>query len=89
MTYPEGEEGVTDLGHRNFIRQLDQPDCFMHWHDCPGQEHVSWTWFGTCADKASGHVIVSHDPLTVTGSLGCKHCSNHGHITNGRWVPVG
>jgi hypothetical protein len=89
MAYPEGEEGVIDLGHRNFIRPLGpSPDCFMHWHDCPGQTHVSWSWFGDCGEQKSGHKILTREPLTVQGSLACKHCSNHGFIENGCWRPA-
>lgn len=32
--------------------------------------------------------IVSLEPLTLTPSLLCRICGDHGHITNGRWVPA-
>lgn len=32
--------------------------------------------------------IVSRDPLTLTPSILCRACGNHGHITNGQWVPA-
>lgn len=86
-SYPEGELGVIDLGHRNFVRLMQAPGCFMHWHDCT-KKPVSWTWFGTCGDKQSGHRITDMDPLTVVGSLACRHCGNHGHITGGVWEPA-
>jgi hypothetical protein len=88
--YPEGELGVIDLGHRNFVRLMQAPGCFTHWHDCTGPGYMhAWTWFGTCGDRQSGHKIISVEPLTVEGSLGCKHCGNHGHIRFGEWVPAG
>lgn len=88
--YPAGELGVIDLGHRNFVRLMQAPGCFMHWHDCPKAVggHVSWSWFGTCGERQSGHRIVHWEPLTVSGSLLCKLCGNHGHITNGAWEPA-
>jgi len=32
--------------------------------------------------------LVSLDPLTVTPSLLCLTCTDHGFITNGKWVPA-
>lgn len=34
-----------------------------------------------------GWKLVQRDPLTLTPSIKCRACGNHGHITNGRWVP--
>ncbi len=28
------------------------------------------------------------DPLTISPSLLCRSCGDHGHITRGRWVPA-
>lgn len=33
------------------------------------------------------HALVSREPLTLSPSLKCRACGNHGHITAGRWVP--
>jgi len=36
-----------------------------------------------------GHwTLVSEDPLTLTPSLRCTVCGDHGFITNGAWVPA-
>jgi hypothetical protein len=37
--------------------------------------------FGT----TSKHELVSIDPLTISPSLQCRHCSSHGFIENGEW----
>ena len=87
LRYPQVELGVTNIGHRHFVR----PNGFggyLWWHDCPAVEHVSWGWFGPGDGGASGHVIDNHDPLTVRGSLICLDCRDHGFITAGAWVPA-
>lgn len=33
-----------------------------------------------------GWDVVQREPLTLTPSLLCRTCGNHGFITNGRWV---
>lgn len=30
--------------------------------------------------------VHSWEPLTITPSLLCRSCGDHGHITNGKWV---
>jgi hypothetical protein len=32
--------------------------------------------------------VVSREPLTLTPSILCRACQNHGYITNGQWVPA-
>lgn len=32
--------------------------------------------------------VQSLDPLTITPSVLCRTCGDHGHITNGKWVPA-
>lgn len=90
MTYPADpalDPDVIDIGHRHFVRP-NGAGGYLWWHDCPAVEHVSWGWFGPWDEVASGHVIVSHDPLTVQGSLLCVECQDHGFIQGGRWVPA-
>ena len=85
--YPATETEVTDLGLRHFVR----PNGFggyLWWHDCPAVEHVSWGWFGPGDGQASGHIIVSHNPLIVQGSLICERCRDHGFIRDDKWVPA-
>lgn len=44
------------------------------------QKHVA-TWL------TAGHVVLSEEPLTIEGSLLCGSCKQHGHVTNGIWIP--
>jgi hypothetical protein len=30
--------------------------------------------------------VISREPLSLTPSILCRACGNHGNITNGRWV---
>lgn len=39
-------------------------------------------------NAASGWVVVSTDPLTLTPSILCSGCGTNGFITEGRWVGV-
>ena len=32
--------------------------------------------------------VVQADPLTLTPSIACRTCGNHGFVRDGRWVPV-
>lgn len=38
--------------------------------------------------KRGQHTLVQVRPLTVTASLQCRTCGDHGFITEGRWVPA-
>ncbi len=83
--YPADKPEAMDLGDRHFVMPNGHGG-YMWWHDCPAVEHISWGWFGPNGDQASGHIIVTHDPLTVQGSLVCEACRDHGFIRGGRWV---
>jgi hypothetical protein len=87
VDYPANLAETIDLGLRHFIRPNGHGG-YIWWHDCPAVEHISWGWFGPNGDTQSGHVIVSHDPLEVVGSLLCTDCGDHGFIRAGRWVPA-
>ena len=39
--------------------------------------------------EGSVWVVVQEEPLTISPSLLCKRCGDHGFIQNGRWVPAG
>lgn len=83
--YPAEEHGVIDLGDRHFALPLSTGG-YLWWHDCPLSH--SWSWFGQgVRGQASGHTIISRDPLTVGGSLLCPmRCGAHGFIRDGVWV---
>lgn len=93
VDYPANLPGVLDLGHRHFaLRGNAEGTRWLWWHDCPDVEHISWGWVGAGHgpdDEASGHVVVSADPLTVRGSLVCRPgCGDHGLVEGGRWRPL-
>lgn len=83
-SYPEGENGVIDLGLRHFV--MASGDGYLWWHDCP-VEHPAWGYIGDIGTRKSGHVIIWREPLTVRGSLLCSECGDHGHIEEGVWKP--
>lgn len=45
--------------------------------------YVSWRHVG--AMKASGHQLITVDPLHIEASLACRSCGSHGFIRNGMW----
>lgn len=45
-------------------------------------------WAKGFFDPDSVWQVQSFEPLTVSPSLLCRGCGDHGFITNGRWVPV-
>lgn len=87
--YPLGEGGVIDLGDRHFAMpfRTETTDCYLWWHDCSRAR--AWCFIGPLGQSpASGPVITSVDPLTVSGALLCPSgCGDHGCIEAGRWRP--
>lgn len=49
--------------------------------DVPGAEVLK-------ADPAHRWQVESWDPLTLSPSLLCRRCGDHGHIVNGEWRPA-
>lgn len=90
--YPADEPYIIDIGDRHFLMEWGgQPPDFIPtgylWHhDGPTPTCSSWGWFGLKDGQESGHRIVSHQPLTVEGSLICPDCGDHGFIRDSRWV---
>lgn len=40
------------------------------------------------AESWPNWVVVYDHPLTLTPSLLCRTCGNHGFVTDGKWVPA-
>ena len=38
------------------------------------------------AEPVTSWDVIQREPLTLTPSISCRRCGNHGFITNGRWV---
>lgn len=51
-----------------------------------------WVAFagGAWANSFDGQIavweVVQEDPLTLSPSILCRACGDHGHVVNGRWV---
>ena len=43
-------------------------------------------WVKSFDGLVKGWTVVQREPLTLTPSLECRVCGDHGFITNGRWV---
>lgn len=61
-----------------------------------GHKHADWcggyiAWKSAPAGwaQASGHTLVSIEPLHVEASLGCRTCQSHGWIRGGEWTDAG
>lgn len=49
------------------------------WLDRPGVEEIH---------EGSVWQVIQEEPLTLSPSLLCKRCGDHGYIENGAWRPV-
>jgi hypothetical protein len=84
-----------DLGHGHTLEPVVQPAIgegvigLIVGHNKPTGEHCHKSWIplnkhGT----TSGWDAMDEDPWTLTPSLACTICSDHGWITDNRWVPT-
>jgi hypothetical protein len=62
------------------------------WHWDAAKDRWCGGWLGFTNVEGhfprSVHELVSEDPLTVSPSLLCGRCGNHGFIRNGHWEPA-
>lgn len=88
-----------DLGHGvigTFIEgETDAPIGVVHEHDRPDGkgrcESVAWFDVPEMRDWNPAKVlwrVESWEPLTLSPSLLCTRCGDHGFIRNGKWVPA-
>jgi hypothetical protein len=52
---------------------------------CEGVVHFAGTRLQEFSPKMNFWTVESWDPLTLSPSILCKRCGDHGHIRNGRW----
>lgn len=45
-------------------------------------------WIPTIPESPVHWDVVSEDPLTLSPSLACRVCGDHGWIRDGKWVPA-
>jgi hypothetical protein len=91
MTKDRHELGID--GH-SFAKVLDRQGNWVaihEWHPGPNGECVGFVAFDTpearevTAPQAPKWTVESRDPLTLSPSLLCRRCGNHGWIRGGRW----
>ena len=56
------------------------------WHFCDGVEREDF--MGTDPPWQDGWVVEQVQPLTLSPSILCRVCQFHGHIREGKWIPV-
>lgn len=89
-----------DIGHGHRI-QLTQPDAatgIRHFVDehprpdgegmCAGSGRVLVGGHSRPADGKAYWMLESEDPLTLSPSLSCTACGDHGWVRDGTWVPA-
>ena len=56
----------------------------------PCKSHIYFDVPGVDAITTEAHrwQVQSLDPLTVSPSLLCRRCGDHGWVTNGAWIPA-
>lgn len=55
---------------------------------CMGFVRFEGTRVGYGASNAATWKVEQANPLTISPSVLCRSCGNHGFIRNGRWVPA-
>lgn len=82
-------------GHAiRFVEYQGEIAGIHEWHrKADGTWCQGWVSFNGSAWRkgftgSDGWDVVQREPLTLTPSIKCRACGNHGHITNGRWVPA-
>lgn len=89
-------EGVIDIGHGVHIKFTVRGDhdevCGIYEsHECLDGEGMGAVTFDVpAAEGLPGPrwTVEQLDPLTISPSVLCGTCGNHGFIREGRWVPA-
>lgn len=96
-------EGGTDIGHGVKIYAVDyfpegadagtdgEIDGIIEEHDSPSGRcggYVKFRARGPNPDGTPSWVVEQEEPLTLSPSVLCRTCGNHGFIREGRWVPA-
>lgn len=100
MTEMDGEppEDAIEIGPRNritFSEYKGETAGIQEWHQkADGKWCVGWiafagaAWANSFKEPITTWNVVQREPLTLTPSILCRACQNHGFITDGRWVPA-
>lgn len=92
---PHGENAVF-LDPRHAYTRVEGPNPFdpqegivEHHLRADGQWCSGFVQFAKGPERESGEWTVERlDPLTLSPSIKCKDCGEHGHIRQGAWVPA-
>jgi hypothetical protein len=71
-------------GIRYFIDEHPRPDGAGH---CTGSGRLLYPSQDRPDDGKAYWTVLSDDPLTLTPSLLCPACGDHGWVSRGAWVP--
>lgn len=86
-----------DLGDDHSLRFASYKDdpragADVHHKKPDGTDCVGWisfaggAWARDFQTPIATWEVVSWEPLTLTPSIACRTCGDHGHITEGKWV---
>lgn len=67
-------------------RYKGTPEALEYTHVC-GSRGLREDAIPLQPDWSNGWKIERLEPLTLTPSLLCKSCGNHGFVRNGKWIP--
>ena len=87
--YPRS--GWRQLGStRHLWRPGRDAEGFLHVIQAHRNPAGAWCYGHVSTNPADNPhwTLLSEEPLTLSPSLQCRSCPNHGHIVNGRWEPV-
>jgi hypothetical protein len=75
-----------ELGPERIVAYIETHPSTRTGEPCSGSVPVDPTYPGF--GPRPMWTVVSEDPLTLTPSLQCRACGDHGFVTNGKWVPA-
>lgn len=78
---PELDDPVRIVGFQEYHPRPDTgaPCSGFVWVDATSDAYIEGSPLWT---------VVSWEPLTLTPSILCRACANHGFVTNGKWMPA-
>lgn len=85
-----------DLGHNQSYSRLLRGEVWigiLEWHPCKDPDGVpsaGGVYFENAPAEIEGPrwKLESEAPLTISPSIACRVCGNHGWIREGRWIPA-
>lgn len=91
MTFVEDYPNAEDLGNGVFIARMfidGKLEGLAYCHPSTNGECRSYVPLRNRYQWEHGWDLLSEQPLTISPSLLCRTCGNHGFIRSGKWVPA-